>query len=134
MTLDGAPFTSLSLTPDQWDVMANSGHELAGHVGITRCASELRGQWSRELQPGVEAQRTVERGARRAAGPLTITVSYDKTTLTLDETVTATVTVTSNTGTIQNMILVTVGLPPGFDVMTEIWRHTSRQACFLTTS
>jgi uncharacterized repeat protein (TIGR01451 family) len=53
------------------------------------------------------------------AGPLGITVAYDKTRIALDETVTETITVRNNTQSAQNMILVTVGLPPGFQVATE---------------
>ena len=52
-------------------------------------------------------------------GPLSISVSYDKTSLALDETATATVVVKNNTASLQNMILVTLGLPPGFQVATE---------------
>jgi uncharacterized protein YfaS (alpha-2-macroglobulin family) len=46
-------------------------------------------------------------------------VSYDKTSLVLDETATATVIVKNNTSSAQNMIMVTLGLPPGFQVATE---------------
>ena len=47
-------------------------------------------------------------------GPLSISVSYDKTSLVLDETASASVVVKNNTASAQNMILVTLGLPPGF--------------------
>ena len=119
VSLDGQSFATLSLTQNQWDVMqtvdmstlATTGsHDVVlSFVGTGRVSYNLVSQhnlpWSEV--PG------------EPPGPLTITVSYDKTTLTLDETATATVRVTSNTETIQNMILVTVGLPPGFEVMTE---------------
>jgi hypothetical protein len=52
-------------------------------------------------------------------GPLSISLSYDKTTLVLNETAAATVVVTNNTASVQNMIMVTLGLPPGFQVTTD---------------
>jgi len=117
--MDGEPFTTLQLTKDQWDVMqtvdmstlATSGaHDVSlTFLGTGRVSYNLVSKyhlpWSDvPVEP---------------PGPLTIDIAYDKTSLTLDETVTATLSVTSNTETLQNMILVTVGLPPGFEVMTE---------------
>ncbi|MFO0661304.1 MAG: alpha-2-macroglobulin family protein, partial [Polyangiaceae bacterium] len=53
------------------------------------------------------------------AAPLTIGVSYDHTNLVVNDTVTATVTMTNNTDTTENMVLATLGIPPGFEVLTE---------------
>ncbi|MBM4372299.1 MAG: hypothetical protein FJ098_11635 [Deltaproteobacteria bacterium] len=52
-------------------------------------------------------------------GPITIDVAYDKTTLQVDDQVTATVTVTANSDLVQGMVLVDLGLPPGFELMTD---------------
>jgi len=52
-------------------------------------------------------------------GPLSIDVSYDKDTLFVDETVKATVTVVNNEAVTQNMVLLTLGIAPGFSVDTE---------------
>jgi uncharacterized protein YfaS (alpha-2-macroglobulin family) len=49
-------------------------------------------------------------------GPLSVDIAYDRTELAVDETVTANVSVTNNTDGPQNMALVTLGLPPGFEV------------------
>ncbi len=52
-------------------------------------------------------------------GPLDIDISYDKTQLTVDDIVTATVTITNTLPqTIQKMLLVDIGLPPGFDLVS----------------
>jgi hypothetical protein len=51
-------------------------------------------------------------------GPLALAVTYDKTTLRLNDTVQETVTVTNTTPQTENMVLVTVGVPPGFSVTT----------------
>jgi len=52
-------------------------------------------------------------------GPLSITVSYDKATLYVNDTVTASVTVVNNEAVTQNMLLVTLGIAPGFAVDTS---------------
>ena len=52
-------------------------------------------------------------------GPLSIEVNYDATTVAVDDTITATVTVSNNDSEAQGMVLVTVGLPPGFDLLTD---------------
>jgi len=57
--------------------------------------------------------------AEMPEGPLSITVSYDSTTVNVDDMVTATVTITNNDDSAQGMVLVTVGLPPGFTLVTQ---------------
>jgi alpha-2-macroglobulin-like protein len=52
-------------------------------------------------------------------GQLDLSVSYDRTTLETDEIATATVTVTNTTDARLDMILVDLGIPPGFDVLTD---------------
>ena len=53
-------------------------------------------------------------------GPLSIEVSYDRTSLAVDETVEVLVTVTYNVpGERASMIMVDLGIPPGFDLIGE---------------
>ena len=52
-------------------------------------------------------------------GPMSIEVAYDRTRLEVDDTVTVDVTLTNNTTGSLNMVLVDLGIPPGFDLMTE---------------
>jgi len=52
-------------------------------------------------------------------GPLTITVDYDATTVNVDDSVTCTVTITNNDPDAKGMVLVTVGVPPGFALVTQ---------------
>jgi hypothetical protein len=58
-------------------------------------------------------------GPAPVAGPLGLQVVYDRTSLAVDEIVTAQLTVRNLTSLPQSMLLVTVGLPPGFDLQTE---------------
>jgi uncharacterized protein YfaS (alpha-2-macroglobulin family) len=50
---------------------------------------------------------------------LNIDVSYDRTSLATNDTITASVQVTNNDPRAANMIVVDLGLPPGFEVMSE---------------
>jgi hypothetical protein len=49
-------------------------------------------------------------------GPLTIDVEYDKTTLSVDDTIHVTVKVTNNDAEASGMVMADLGLPPGFEV------------------
>jgi hypothetical protein len=52
-------------------------------------------------------------------GPLSVEVEYDRTSLYVNESVTATVAIRNNTPSLQNMVLTTVGIPPGFQVTVD---------------
>jgi hypothetical protein len=60
--------------------------------------------------------RRVDAGPRE---PLTIDVSYDRTRLLQDETATAKVRVQNNTAAKAKMIMVDLGIPPGFEPSGE---------------
>ncbi len=52
-------------------------------------------------------------------GPVSVAISYDRTELEVDDLVTATVTLTNNVpDSVQRMLLVDIGLPPGFDLVS----------------
>ena len=50
---------------------------------------------------------------------LSIDVSYDRTRLEQDQIATATATVRNRVGTTANMVMVDLGIPPGFDLLSE---------------
>jgi uncharacterized protein YfaS (alpha-2-macroglobulin family) len=52
----------------------------------------------------------------KAEEPMSITVSYDKTELVKDDILTAHVVVTNNRPAQANMVIVDLGVPPGFEV------------------
>lgn len=51
--------------------------------------------------------------------PLSIDVKYDRTTLSTNQTATATATVRNNLPGAANMVMVDLGIPPGFELLTE---------------
>jgi hypothetical protein len=54
-----------------------------------------------------------------AGEPLSIDVAYDRTHLAQDDIATATATVKNNTDKTANMVMVDLGIPPGFDLLSE---------------
>ncbi len=59
------------------------------------------------------------RGLRPGKEPMSIEVKYDKTELAVSDTVGCKVTVTNNRPAAAKMVIVDLGLPPGFTVLTE---------------
>lgn len=51
--------------------------------------------------------------------PLSISVNYDRTKLVQDDIVTATATLRNNLPKTANMVMVDLGIPPGFDLLSE---------------
>ncbi|HVV47574.1 MAG TPA: hypothetical protein VHC72_20325, partial [Bryobacteraceae bacterium] len=51
--------------------------------------------------------------------PLSIEIKYDRTTLAANQIATATATVRNNLPGSANMVMVDLGIPPGFDLLTE---------------
>ena len=51
--------------------------------------------------------------------PFSISVNYDRTKLAQDDIVTATATMRNNLPKSANMVMVDLGIPPGFDLLSE---------------
>jgi hypothetical protein len=117
--VDGVVANTLALTAAQSDVMttvdlsgqaASGSHDVSvAFSGTGRVSFNMVGKynmpWSLVPPP--------------PAGPLSITVTYDKMSLYVDDTVHETVDVHNNDPNVsQNMVLATVGIPPGFAVAT----------------
>jgi len=72
-----------------------------------------------QLMYAAVARWYVPGAAQTSSGPLQITVSYDKTTLAVNDTVTATVKIKNVSSVGQSVILASIGMPPGFDLITD---------------
>jgi len=118
--VDGTTFSQLMLTADQSDVMTTV--DLASLATVGSHSIGLRFAGTGKVSYNLVAQHNIPWTAMPApspTGPLSVSVSYDKTSITLDQTVAETVTLRNNTKKTENMILVTVGIPPGFQVVTD---------------
>lgn len=116
--VDDTLFHSLALTADRSDVMTRidlSSLAAAGEREV-RLAFEGTGQASYNLVSSHHLPWSAV--PREPAGPLAVSLSYDKSSLSVDEAVEATAEVKNTTASTQNMVLVTLGIPPGFSVET----------------
>jgi hypothetical protein len=118
-SIDGEPFATLALSDDERDVMTTldmKNHATPGEHEVT-----LSFEGSGKVSYNLVASHNLpwEEVDEPETGPLSVSVSYDREQLQVDETITARVEVTNNTEQTQSMVLVTVGLPPGFDVVTD---------------
>jgi hypothetical protein len=118
VSVDGAPFSSVELTESQSDVMTTVDLETLATTGDHEV--ELTFIGSGQVSYNLVASHHVPwQDVVEAPGTLGVTVSYDKTSLYVNETATATVSVSSLGDKSTNMVLVTVGIPPGFEVASE---------------
>lgn len=118
VSVDGQTFNTVSLTKEESDVTARIDMSTLATTGshTVALAFEGTGELGYNL---VSSHHLPWSAAPRPTGPLSIGVTYDRTSLAVDEMVAAKMTVTNTTGSTQNMLLVTVGLPPGFELQSE---------------
>lgn len=113
VTVDGAVFGELQLTADQADVMTT--FDLSEYATVGTHQVELTfagtGKVSTNL---VDAHHVPWVDGPGAPGPLSVDVAYDRTQLSLNDAVIAEVTVRNHTDKSQRMVLVDLGIPPGF--------------------
>ncbi|HTB15611.1 MAG TPA: MG2 domain-containing protein [Bryobacteraceae bacterium] len=88
------------------NVAANNTVELRFH-GTGGLAYQIAGQY---FVPWTEDS---------ANEPLSIRVDYDRTTLAQDDIATATALIRNNLNKTANMVMVDLGIPPGFDLLSE---------------
>jgi hypothetical protein len=117
VVLDGIERASFRVTPETSDVVRQadlSAWLTPGEEQTVTIVKEGEGTLqygivTRHHQPWVESPP--------AEGPLAIEVTYDRTDLAVDDTVTARVTVTNNDLAFADMVMVDLGIPPGFELV-----------------
>jgi len=119
VAIDGKPVDRLQITKDNNDLLQMVDLKAYTHSGAHRLSLSFAGKGSMQYQI---VGRYYTPWARRVEGPrdpLTIDVSYDRTRLAQDEVATAKVQVTNNTPAKAKMIMVDLGIPPGFEPSGE---------------
>jgi hypothetical protein len=117
--VDGTSFAPVLLTADRSDLMTTV--DLASLATVGTHAVTLTFAGTGKVSYNLVSRHNIPWTALpppSSSGPLSVSVAYDKTSIALDQTVAETVTLRNNTRTTENMILVTVGIPPGFAVVT----------------
>jgi hypothetical protein len=120
VSVDGQAFGSVTLAKDQWDVVTRMDMSQLATSGKHSVALSFAG--SGEVSFNLVGGYNVPWAAMplpAAGGPLALSVNYDRTNLAVNDTVRATVKIGNLTSAGQNMLLVTLGLPPGFDLLSE---------------
>ena len=126
ISLNGKLVQKLVLTPENNDLL----HQFAFPVDAQSAHRvELRFEGKGGLAYQVVGRYFVPWGEKPAGEPLSIDVAYDRTHLAQDDIATATATVKNNLRKAANMVMVDLGIPPGFDLLSEdlqTYREKSR--------
>ena len=116
ITLNGKPIEKLTLTADNNDLL----HQFTlGGADPAANSVALRFEGKGGLAYQIVGRYFVPWGEKAANEPLSIDVAYDRTRLAHDDIATATATVRNNTAKPANMVMVDLGIPPGFDLLSE---------------
>ena len=115
VTLNHTPVEKLTLTADNNDLL----HQfvLKG-IGAAN-AVEIKFSGSGGLAYQIAGRYFVPWSEKPVNEPLSIEVTYDRTHLAQDDIATATAMVTNHMLKSANMVMVDLGIPPGFDLLTE---------------
>jgi uncharacterized protein YfaS (alpha-2-macroglobulin family) len=117
ITLNGNPVERLTLTPENNDLFHQFALKNVDSSGANTVEVRFNGKGSLAYQ--VAGRYFVPWSERPVNEPLSITVDYDRTRLAQDDILTATATIRSHLGKTANMVMVDLGIPPGFDLLAE---------------
>jgi A-macroglobulin TED domain/Alpha-2-macroglobulin family/Carboxypeptidase regulatory-like domain/MG2 domain/A-macroglobulin receptor binding domain/Alpha-2-macroglobulin bait region domain len=115
--LDRKPVETLKLTPENNDLL----HQFVfkGIDAEKTTSVQLKFEGTGGLAYQIVGRYFTPWDERPVAEPLSIDVAYDRTKLSQNDIATATVTVRNNLPKTANMIMVDLGIPPGFDLLSE---------------
>ena len=115
--LNGKSVESVTLTPENNDLL----HQFVFKVGETKEAPsvEIRFNGKGGLAYQVVGQYFLPWDKKPADEALNIDVAYDRTRLAQDDIANVTATIRNNLTKPANMVMVDLGIPPGFDLLSE---------------
>ena len=117
ISLNGAPIQQLALTPENNDLFHQFVLKNVDAKGANSIEIKFQGKGNLAYQ--VAGSYFVPWTDKPAQGPLSIDVSYDRTQLAQNDIATAKAVVKNNLPKSANMVMVDLGIPPGFDLLTE---------------
>lgn len=115
--LDDKPAETLKLTPENNDLLHQfvfKGIDAKKPVSV-----QLKFEGTGGLAYQVVGRYFTPWNEKPVLEPLSIDVAYDRTKLAQNDIATATVTVINNLPKTANMVMVDLGIPPGFDLLSE---------------
>ncbi len=119
VTVDGKLAQSVSLTKAQSDVMTRVDLSQLATPGAHDVTLAFTGTGKPSYNVVASHYLPWAQVPVEPKGPLSIDVAYDKSDLFVDDVVKTTVTLKNNEAVTQNMVLVTLGIAPGFAVNTD---------------
>ena len=115
--LNGNPVEKLELTPENNDLLHQFVFKnIDSH---TRNAVEIQFEGKGGLAYQVAGSYFLPWDEKPPHEPLSIDIAYDRTRLAQDDIATAIATVRNNLDQAANMVMVDLGIPPGFDLLSE---------------
>jgi hypothetical protein len=117
ITLDGKPVQALELTPQNNDLF----HQFVfkGIDASKPTSIDLNFSGSGSLAYQVVGRYFTPWTEKAATEALSIDIAYDRTRLAEKDIATATATIRNNLPKTANMVMVDLGIPPGFDLLSE---------------
>jgi uncharacterized protein YfaS (alpha-2-macroglobulin family) len=120
IVLNGKPVETLKLTAENNDLLHQFVFKGAELIDPLKPASvELHFDGSGTLAYQVVGRYFTPWEEKPAAEPLSIDVAYDRTRLAQNDIATATATIRNNLSKTANIVMVDLGIPPGFDLLSE---------------
>jgi hypothetical protein len=124
---NGKPVEKLTLTPENNDLLHQfvfkgsdaKGGDAKGLSPEGANTVEIRFEGKGGLAYQVVGSYFLPWDEKPANEALSIDVTYERTQLAQDDIVTATATIRSNLSKSANMVMVDLGIPPGFDLLSE---------------
>jgi hypothetical protein len=117
ISLNGQPAQKLELTPENNDLLHQFVFKSADLQSRNDVAIRFDGKGALVYQ--VVGSYFLPWDAKPAEEPLSIDVAYDRSQIAQDDIATATATVRNNMPKTANMVMVDLGIPPGFDLLSE---------------
>jgi uncharacterized protein YfaS (alpha-2-macroglobulin family) len=115
--LNGKPVEKLALTPENNDLLHQFVFKDIDSLKPSSVEIQFEGKSGLAYQ--VVGSYFVPWDQKSTTEPLSIDVAYDRTQLAQDDIATATATINNNLDKTANMVMVDLGIPPGFDLLSE---------------
>jgi len=115
--LNGKPAKKLVLTSENNDLLHQFVFKGIDSKGANTVEIRFEGKGGLAYQ--VVGRYFLPWDEKPANEPLSIDVAYDRTHLAQDDIATATATIKNNLAKAANMVMVDLGIPPGFDLLSE---------------
>jgi hypothetical protein len=115
--LNGTKVASLEVSKDNNDLLHQFILAPASAAGDNEVEVRFSGEGGIAYQ--IAGQYFVSWKHAGTPEPLAIAVKYDRTRLAQDQLVTSTATIRNNMGKTANMVMVDLGIPPGFELLSE---------------